>query len=477
MTQLELASLIPCSQSLLSRIENGDHVPAKDLLEKIVHALHLEGTFFESLHTERGDLTRRIDEEFGILPVARPDHLFGREAEVSRLEEVVSLRGQHVVMHGPRGVGKTSIVKTVAAHPPRDARWVYEHCSSDDLTEFRQVWQAVLSKLGVPVTQIEMGPREVARRLCEIQSEIVVVIDEIDALSPGQHEAFLSMTSRLAKRLCDEGADVTLVLVSPSGPVIDEMIENDALSRTVQSLPVAPLTKEAVEVYLQQKSRRLGLDFAEDLREALGWISGGMPFFLQAACRLACRAAARRRTSGEVNLPDLESSATDLISDVAMQIPRRDREILARLNDFQQKALVSAASLWGGDEGTRERVKDLRCSWEWFSAQDVARRMRWAGLNTSTTVGKLPGDVLSVLEDADFFEHARSPHGMTFRLKNQRLRPFLLVWGWVEHSVVPFGRCLRCGQSWIDLQLAERAARRKHALSCNEEDPDMGGGS
>ncbi|WP_367379138.1 AAA family ATPase, partial [Halomonas sp. PR-M31] len=45
-------------------------------------------------------------------PVDEVKHFFGREEEASRLVSVVNSPGQHILLYGDRGVGKTSLAKT-----------------------------------------------------------------------------------------------------------------------------------------------------------------------------------------------------------------------------------------------------------------------------------------------------------------------------------------------------------------------------
>ncbi|MEB3026017.1 ATP-binding protein, partial [Parvimonas sp. M13] len=62
-------------------------------------------------------------------PVDNPRDLFGREAELRTLREAVLESGMHADIHGPRGSGKTSLVRVFGdMADARGATIIYLSC-------------------------------------------------------------------------------------------------------------------------------------------------------------------------------------------------------------------------------------------------------------------------------------------------------------------------------------------------------------
>ena len=49
-------------------------------------------------------------------PIRSIEHLFGREKEMTLIDEALSAEGRHVFIYGDRGVGKSSLAASAAAN-------------------------------------------------------------------------------------------------------------------------------------------------------------------------------------------------------------------------------------------------------------------------------------------------------------------------------------------------------------------------
>ncbi|MET4780168.1 ATP-binding protein [Glaciihabitans sp. UYNi722] len=89
-------------------------------------------------------------------PIAESDLLFGREAEVRSLIETLNTPGQHVLLYGERGVGKSSIANvTSSVVSVLLNRNVYEkRCDNSDT--FESILKGPLAEVGADLTLTEV---------------------------------------------------------------------------------------------------------------------------------------------------------------------------------------------------------------------------------------------------------------------------------------------------------------------------------
>ena len=83
-------------------------------------------------------------------PVDEFRFLAGRAVEIQRMIETVVQRGQHAIVYGERGVGKSSLANTFASHlakHPSASRCVHVNCHPSD--DFTAVWRRVFRRLDI----------------------------------------------------------------------------------------------------------------------------------------------------------------------------------------------------------------------------------------------------------------------------------------------------------------------------------------
>src|SRR5438094_348692 len=89
-------------------------------------------------------------------PITRRDFFSGRTDQLEHLLDVVAQRGQHAVVYGERGVGKTSLV-TVATSGLVDRRTITLRVNCDGSDDFISIWRGLR-----PIQVPRMPPAELA---------------------------------------------------------------------------------------------------------------------------------------------------------------------------------------------------------------------------------------------------------------------------------------------------------------------------
>ena len=86
-------------------------------------------------------------------PIGSAQLLLGRESEIRRLLQHLSTPGQHVLLYGDRGVGKTSLANITRLLVP-DERTVIL-CRCDSMTSFRSIIFRALKAVGMDAPAVE----------------------------------------------------------------------------------------------------------------------------------------------------------------------------------------------------------------------------------------------------------------------------------------------------------------------------------
>lgn len=98
-------------------------------------------------------------------PIDELSLLAGRKAQIEHMIDTVMQRGQHCILYGERGVGKSSLSNTFSTRLLGGARILYSvpvNCHPSD--DFTQVWKKVFRRLTVgDVNLASKYPGEIRR--------------------------------------------------------------------------------------------------------------------------------------------------------------------------------------------------------------------------------------------------------------------------------------------------------------------------
>src|SRR5687768_8715061 len=89
-------------------------------------------------------------------PIKSPEHFKGRVSELQTIVSAVGNAGQHVLIFGPRSVGKTSLAyvsTSVATVRYKDLKILKFSC--DESTTFTSIAQRLARALALPVLETE----------------------------------------------------------------------------------------------------------------------------------------------------------------------------------------------------------------------------------------------------------------------------------------------------------------------------------
>src|SRR3972149_11425885 len=166
-----------------------------------------EGKTMRNGEASRPQLEMKIRRAFSPgTPINIIDLFSGRKEQLRRVIDAVNQRGQHAIIFGERGVGKTSlsnILPLVLSDPKQNFLTTKINCDGSD--DYSTLWKKVFSEISIVVRKRKAGffadqdestlplsgelPRKLSpdlvfktvRRICE-NGHLIIIIDEFDRI-------------------------------------------------------------------------------------------------------------------------------------------------------------------------------------------------------------------------------------------------------------------------------------------------------
>lgn len=232
-------------------------------------------------------------------PIDERNLFAGRVEQVRAVLRAVSQKGQHAILFGERGVGKTSLANVLASFLVEDATIIIApriNCDSSDT--FESVWRKVLDEIQLsrdikspgfltlsaqekvasstllsdPVT-----PESVRRALTIIakNSLPILIIDEFDRL----HSEVKRQIADTIKTLSDHAVDVTVVLVGVADSVGQLIEEHESVERALVQIRIPRMSSSEIREIVNTGLTKLKLDIEAPALKKLVTLAQGLPHY------------------------------------------------------------------------------------------------------------------------------------------------------------------------------------------------------
>ena len=399
----------------------------------------------------KSDVWKRRELEVGevftpAVPVDADELFAGRQQEIQKVIDSINQAGQHVIVYGERGVGKTSLANVLASHlisktgvrpiSPRincdatdtyDRLWrkVFERITSSAnqtpagyMSQTKTVTKAIASRLN---KNEEITPDRVFSILSAIGSRALIILDEFDRLS--KNGACQAITDTI-KMLSDYNIQVTLIMVGVAETVTDLIAEHRSVERALTQVAMPRMTLEELREILEKGTRKLDMTITEDAKSEIACLSQGFPSYTHRLGLYASRSA----------IGEKRDKVGDL--DVKHAIKKTVEETEQSLLDDYQKAVTSPQT-----KNLYERVL-LACAlaeidqFGFFKAADVKKPM-------SKIMGKKYEIPSFAKHLSDFCDQSRggvlkrtgAKRKYSYRFTSPLMQPFILMKGIVDERI------------------------------------------
>jgi GTPase SAR1 family protein len=252
----------------------------------------------------------------------RPQKLYrlfaGRRRALGRMIAAIEEERAHVVIFGPRGVGKTSMANLLAESASDVEYQVLKYpCSSD--STFEDIFRGLLARLPADfldrtaranltgaenfeqlLPKDEFGPTELTRALSHLALEhVIFVIDEFDRITS---ERTKNQLAESIKNLSDAEIRATIVVLGIARSVEELVGKHSSIQRHLIGIHLPLMEPDELHHIIQLGEREANLNFDDATRDMIVTFSKGLPYFTQLLCLYSGQAAlSRNSTSVEIN--------------------------------------------------------------------------------------------------------------------------------------------------------------------------------
>ena len=370
------------------------------------------------------DLDVRLSRTFSPATAINHRELFhGRQAMLRRLIDTANQAGQHAIIYGERGVGKTSLANVLSdfLRPLDDDMDVAVasakvNCYRD--TSYDEIWASLFDQADLTVLgrHGRLTPDDVFRTLRQDDSrKFILIVDEFDRIEDPDIDSTFADT---VKTLSDFNVDATLVLVGVADDVDDLIDEHESIDRCLVQLHLPRMTFDELTRIIESGINSVGMEIDGDATANICTVSLGLPNYVHALGLASARAAIDDKRM-RVETGDVETAIETVMSesqqtllsqfDLATASPRRE-------NLYFQVLL--ACALTQTDERGYFRAADLRGPYSHLMGRDM---------QISSYGRHLHG--LSEERRGSVLQRLGQPHQYRFRFSNPLMQPYVLMRG------------------------------------------------
>ena len=213
-------------------------------------------------------LRNEINEAFSPgSPIRARTELAGRTEQIQRLTDIMLRAGEHAIVFGERGVGKTSIARTFHAGLNTATRRVQEvaiNCVEDDT--YTDLWRRVLKRATPDNSNVtsdksypgEITPDDVDFELGRFSKNDIplIIFDEFDRVADEKTKSLMTDTIKL---LSDSPSHAKILLVGVADDVEDIISRHRSLSRNLKQVRMPRLTIDESEAIVVARLKKCGM--------------------------------------------------------------------------------------------------------------------------------------------------------------------------------------------------------------------------
>jgi nucleoside-triphosphatase THEP1 len=235
-------------------------------------------------------------------PVDKSTLFAGRSSQISGVISAVFQRGQHVVIFGERGVGKTSLANVLFDFLSQ-ANLGLQGMESGTIncepsTDFSSLWHKIFRDISVSSETSKVGftarpevgrvtldsvlpervtPDDVRFALKHLPGKSIIIIDEVDRI--GDKPNTTTLLADTIKTLSDHSVDTTLILVGVADSIDQLIAEHRSTERALVQIPMPRMSNEELFEILNKALGQIGMTMDEDAKQRVARLSRGLPHY------------------------------------------------------------------------------------------------------------------------------------------------------------------------------------------------------
>ena len=397
--------------------------------------------------TEHDELEFRLGQYFKpTMPINREDLFSGRRGITRDVLNAVNQHGQHVVLYGERGVGKTSLANMIMIRAKcPTAHIMAPHINCTAASDYTSLWRALLEdivfraerqKIELPRSvaklfhEFENGlrvdfPPELARRvvsdLSEAEMIVVLIVDEFDTISRPETRQAMAETIKL---FSDRNVPGTVVIIGVADDVESLISEHRSIERCIAQIRMHRMSRDEIEEIVTTSLEKAGMTIDREGLHEISRIAIGLPHYAHLlglySGRLALDNGSKNIT--QTHVTEAARQATTK-AQVTIQTAYSKATLSTKKNALYKQVLLACALATTDDMGYFS-PSDVRTPLELILKRKYGPEAFARHLHAFCDLDRGP-----VLKKADLVNRPR------FRFDNPLMQPFVLMKGLGESLI------------------------------------------
>jgi ABC-type cobalamin/Fe3+-siderophores transport system ATPase subunit len=249
---------------------------------------------------ERIQLIVGISEAFSpSAPIDKTALFAGRSSQINDVISAVFQRGQHVIIFGERGVGKTSLANVLFDFLSKAGVKSLESgtINCDKTMDFSSLWHKIFRDLAINKDNAKAGftnvsaseaipvdhfmpqivtPDDVRHALKLIPAKTMIIIDELDRLKNAEATTLLADT---VKTLSDHSVDTTLILVGVADSINGLIAEHASVERNLVQIHMPRMSTDELHEIIDKALTQVQMTIESDAKDQISSLSKGLPHY------------------------------------------------------------------------------------------------------------------------------------------------------------------------------------------------------
>jgi energy-coupling factor transporter ATP-binding protein EcfA2 len=346
-------------------------------------------------------------------PIQERDFFFGRINQLEKIADAINENGQHAILYGERGVGKTSLAN-IMSKSYTNLYPVKITCDRQDT--FKTLWERAFESIQFSKTttglgfnsqqvteiislkgQIENIPNLRANQLVNIINSFgnfktLFIFDEFDNI---HNEKIRAAFADLIKSLSDNNTSSTIVLVGIADNIESLIGNHQSLERCLKQVKMPRMKSEEGTEIIVNGLRKLEIKIEQKIIDKIIEFSSGFPHYIHLLCKYGAK--------------ELIKNNKDVFSEAYLTIAIREgientseqlrisfrKAILSSNSSNKWRDLIYACANCSLDEFNAFTISDVVCQYNVITKGKTKNNDLNYNLNKLTTEDR--GEILTKL--------------------------------------------------------------------------------
>lgn len=299
-------------------------------------------------------------------PINGLDLFAGRGDQISRVFGAVFSPGEHVVIYGERGVGKSSLANIIydTVIEAGEANFIPAKVNCSSGITFNEIWREIFKQM--PITRdgetyfldedVPDTPNseEIRGLLVRLDNPCIIVIDEFDRVD---QQTAIQMADTI-KTLSDRATDATLVIVGVAQSLDQLIEEHKSITRSLVQIQMPRMDLSELREAIDKGLTKAEMVMPDMIRDRIARLAQGLPHYVHLLAKNSALAAVNSGRA-EVNWYDFNTAVAEGVKDKAETLGKTYQKAThsPRENIFPEVLLACAVA---ADKAGLFSARDVR---------------------------------------------------------------------------------------------------------------------